>query len=90
MLSTNLLKPRTCGKRGSGLRGRNPEPPTCCLSWGDPTPDLEAGCRALTPWCLPACPSLLQRRGEGRGGGLALLPLPPRLGQGQGQRQRQH
>lgn len=47
MLSTHLLKPRTCGKRGSGLGGGNPEPPTCCLSWGDPAPDLEAGLRAL-------------------------------------------
>lgn len=47
MFSTHLLKPRTCGKRGSGLGGGNPEPPTCCLSWGDPAPDLEAGLRAL-------------------------------------------
>lgn len=87
MLSTNLLKPRTCGKRGSGLGGRNPEPPTCCLSWGDPTPDLEAGCRALTPWCLPACPSLLHRRGA-EGGAWPFSHWAPRLGQGQGQRQR--
>lgn len=56
-----MLPTQKCGlvwEEWVGLGGRNPESPTCCLSWGDPTPDLEAGLCAFAPLCLPALPLL--------------------------------
>lgn len=42
------------GKRGLVWEAGTKSPSTCCLSWGDPAPDLEAGLRAFAPSCLPA------------------------------------